>query len=58
LACLKHRLGISLAAAPHEAKDTQGIDVVAQRQAVGLDQSARGLDVSPGGLVREKVGEQ
>ena len=41
-----------------EAEDAQGVDIIAQGDTVGLHESLSGLDVAPGGLVREEVGEE
>ena len=39
-----------------EAEDPQGVDIVAEGEAVGLDQGLRGLDMGPGALLGDEFG--
>ena len=56
--CFEDMLAPDAVVALDKAKDRQRIYVVALGQAVGLDQSLSGVDVSPGGLLGDETGEQ
>ncbi len=55
---LEDMLAPSAIACLDEAKHAQGVDVVAQREAISVHHGLGGLDMGSGGLLGEEISEQ